>query len=156
MELQIIAIGKRLPEWIDSGFATYAKRMQHECTLKLREIASIKRTKTTSIEKIKQQETEQLQNSISPNSIVIALDEIGTQWSTRQLAEQLDKWRNDSKNVNFLIGGPDGLDKTCLSKANSVWSLSKLTLPHPIVRIILAEQLYRAWSLLNNHPYHRD
>jgi 23S rRNA (pseudouridine1915-N3)-methyltransferase len=93
--------------------------------------------------------------AIKPTHYVIALDIKGHQWSTEQLTAELKTWQTDGRHVDLLIGGPDGLSKTCLTLAHNKWSLSPLTLPHPLVRIILAEQLYRALSILQNHPYHR-
>ena len=93
---------------------------------------------------------------VAPQQLVVALDVKGRAWSTEQLAEQLQGWLQDGRNLSLLVGGPDGLAPACLERAEQRWSLSPLTLPHPLVRVLLAEQLYRAWTVLNNHPYHRS
>lgn len=155
MKLSIIAVGKRMPKWADAGYNEYASRLPKDFTMALKEIAPIKRGKQANIEKITRQEGEQILANIPNKSITVALDVKGKLVSTESLAERLQKWQLETQQINFLIGGPDGLAKACLDKANFKWSLSPLTLPHPMVRVVLAEQLYRAWSILTNHPYHR-
>lgn len=155
MNINLIAVGKNMPQWVEVGFQEYAKRLPADYNLSLIEIPLIKRSKTTNIEQIKTREGEQLLNAIPKGSHIIALDEHGKLWDTTKLAERLQYWRENYREVSFLIGGPDGLAQTCLDKANAIWSLSPLTLPHLLVRVIIAEQLYRAWSILTKHPYHR-
>jgi len=144
-----------MPEWIKSGFAEYAKRFPANCRLTLREIAKRKRTKNADLARLQHQEGEQMLAVIARNAYVIALDERGQTWNTFQLAEQLGQWMREYNTVALLVGGPEGLATICQQRAQQRWSLSALTLPHQLVRVIVAEQLYRAWSLLNNHPYHR-
>ena len=156
MKIYMLAIGKRMPDWVKEGFETYAQRFPHEISFELKELELIKRHKKGPVPQIIQQEGQALISAIPPRSIVIALDEHGEQWSTMTLAQQLKTWKDESQTISLLIGGPDGLSKECLSLASKSWSLSKLTFPHPMVRVIVAEQLYRAWTILTRHPYHRD
>jgi len=148
-------MGQRLPAWVNTGFSEYAKRLPAHCALRLREIPVQKRFKNADIGRLRRQEGEQMLAAMSPRAHVVALDERGQLWSTVQLASALTQWLDTYSTVALLIGGPDGLATECLQQAHQQWSLSALTLPHPLVRIIVAEQLYRAWSLLNHHPYHR-
>lgn len=156
MRLTVVAIGQRMPSWITQGWSEYARRFPRGFSLDLKEIQSIKRTSNADIESIRRREGESLLQAIPENSHVIALDERGLQWTTVELSRQLQNWMQDGKGVAFLVGGPDGLSDACLAKADSRWSLGLLTLPHPLVRIVLAEQLYRAWTITQNHPYHRE
>jgi 23S rRNA (pseudouridine1915-N3)-methyltransferase len=156
MNIKLIAIGQNMPAWINAGYYEYAKRLPPEYKINLCEIVAVKRTKATSLNSIQQIEGQKMLKAILPGSLVIALDEHGQQWDTLELATHLQKWQNHWQKVCLLIGGPEGLPPICLQKAQYQWSLSKLTLPHPLVRVVVAEQLYRAWSILAKHPYHRD
>lgn len=156
MNIQLVAVGTRMPGWVQDGFAEYAKRMPRECSLQLVEIPPERRAKNADIARIKSTECEKLLGATSRGSRIVALDERGHAWSTRQLADRLGGWLAGGSDVALLVGGPDGLDSACLNKSELRWSLSPLTLPHPLVRVVVAEQLYRAWSLLQGHPYHRD
>jgi len=156
MKIKIITIGNKMPAWINEGYIEYAKRLPSHCAIELIEISMPKRSSSTSTDKLIEKESELLLNAIQSNDYVIALDEKGTQWSTKELAGELSRWQHLGQNVVLLIGGPDGLGDVCKQRADQLWSLSKLTLPHPLVRVMLAEQLYRAQSLLMNHPYHRS
>lgn len=155
MLIRMLAIGTKMPSWVDAGFNEYAKRIGSGTTLELCEIPAEKRLKNSDIQRLTDKEGEKLLAAIKPGNRVIALDVKGHAWSTEQLASQLKSWQADGRNIDLLIGGPDGLAKSCLAKADLKWSLSPLTLPHPLVRIVLAEQIYRALSILQNHPYHR-
>jgi 23S rRNA (pseudouridine1915-N3)-methyltransferase len=155
MRLDLICIGHHIPNWIEAGYREYAQRLPSPCALKLIEIPLQKRTKASDVKKLQQQEGQQMLTAIAPQSCVIALDERGTIWNTQQLATQLSHWMQNYATVALLVGGPEGLAPACLQQAHYHWSLSHLTFPHALVRIIVAEQLYRAWSLLNHHPYHR-
>lgn len=155
MKIHLITIGTKMPKWIQLGFNEYQKRLPKECTLQLKEIPLLKRTKNTSIENHKKIEAEQLIQSIPKNCHTIALDSTGHSFSTNELSNHLKNWMGEGINIAFLVGGPDGLDQQCLQFADKIWSLSMLTFPHPLVRIVVAEQIYRAWSLTQNHPYHR-
>ncbi len=155
MQIDLICMGKNRPTWVKIGFNEYAKRLPSYCTLTLTEIPLQKRTKNVDLTRLQQQESVQMIAAIAPSAYVIALDENGVEWSSIQLADQLAHWMLTYSKIALLVGGPEGLSATCLQRAQQCWSLSHLTLPHPLVRIMVAEQLYRAWSLLNNHPYHR-
>jgi 23S rRNA (pseudouridine1915-N3)-methyltransferase len=155
MMLRILAIGTKMPAWVTEGFLDYAKRFSPSATLELYEIPAEKRTKNTDTQRVIERESDKLLAAIKSNHFVVALDVKGQTWSTDQLSSHLKSWQTDGRHIDFIIGGPDGLSETCLKRANLKWSLSALTLPHPLVRIILTEQLYRALSILQNHPYHR-
>jgi 23S rRNA (pseudouridine1915-N3)-methyltransferase len=156
MQINLIGVGQKMPSWVETGFHEYAKRFPSTCQLNLIEIPLRKRTKKVDLVRLQRQEGEQILAAIAQGTYVIALDERGRAWNTQQLAKQLAHWMQEYSSVALLVGGPEGLAKTCLQKAQHHWSLSALTLPHQLVRVIVAEQLYRAWSLLNNHPYHRE
>ncbi len=145
-----------MPNWVETGFTTYAQRLPRDCALELIEIPVAKRTRNQLVDKWMEKEGEAIQKAIHHSDWVVALDVKGKQWSTSQLANQLTNWQSLGCNVALLVGGPDGLSSACLQRANQKWSLSELTLPHPMVRVLLAEAIYRAWSVTVNHPYHRE
>lgn len=155
MRIHLIAIGQKMPRWVEQGYQEYAKRLPASCTLELIEIPMAQRGKNTDLRRAIDQEGKRQLAALPARATVVALDERGKPWSTRQLSDQLDDWLGSGDDVALLVGGPDGLAPECLARARQKWSLSPLTLPHPLVRVLLAEQIYRAWSLLNNHPYHR-
>jgi 23S rRNA (pseudouridine1915-N3)-methyltransferase len=155
MKLNLLAVGTKMPAWVTDGYQEYAKRMPRECSLNLHEIPPAKRGKSGSAEQWMREEGERILAVIPKDHHVVALDVKGKPWTTEQLAEQLKSWQADGRDVSLIVGGPDGLTNDCLQRANQRWSLSALTLPHPLVRIVLSEQLYRAWTVLQNHPYHR-
>lgn len=156
MQIQLITIGNRMPAWVQQGYDEYAKRLPRECELVLKEIAPGKRAKNSDIARIIKDEGERLLKAIPNDTRIVTLDIPGKAWTTPDLAEALQRWLNSGQNIALLIGGPEGLSETVKQRADESWSLSKLTLPHPLVRVIVAEQLYRAWSILHNHPYHRE
>lgn len=155
MQIHLVAVGTRMPGWVTEGYEEYAKRLPRECQLLLREIAPAKRGKNADIARLRDDEGERIIASLSRDDHVVALEVGGSPWSTVELAEQLHRWLAGGRRVALLVGGPDGLAEGCRARARQIWSLSRLTLPHPIVRVVVAEQIYRAWSLLQNHPYHR-
>jgi 23S rRNA (pseudouridine1915-N3)-methyltransferase len=155
MLLRLIAVGNKMPEWITAGFSDYAKRFPPGYQFSLLEIAPEKRTAQSDLHRIKETEGKKILRALQPGNLVIALDSRGQPWSTEKLAEHLTIWHSENRNVDFLVGGPEGLADACLAAAQIKWSLSNLTLPHTLVRILVAEQLYRAWSILQKHPYHR-
>lgn len=155
MAVKLLAVGRNMPQWVDDAFHDYAKRLPAEYALDLIEIRPEPRGKNDNIPKIIDREGEKILNAVPDQHTVIALDERGTSWNTLQLAAQLKRWREDQLKICLVVGGPDGLSDACRQKAQQIWSLSPLTLPHPLVRVIIAEQLYRAWSILTHHPYHR-
>lgn len=156
MHLSLIAVGTNMPSWVQTGFQDYIKRLPSHWRFQLIEVAAGKRYKGANIARILQDENDRLLNAIPKNNYVIALDVEGKQWSTSQLAQHLQHFEKDGQDISLLIGGPEGMTTECLARANEKWSLSALTFPHPLVRIILAEQLYRAYSLSQGHPYHRE
>jgi 23S rRNA (pseudouridine1915-N3)-methyltransferase len=153
--MQLLSVGRRMPDWVDVAFREYAKRLPTQCSLSLVEIEPGHRGKSASAEVARRTEGGRMLAAIPRGSRVIALDGRGRFWSTEQLAQQLADWMADGRDLALLVGGPEGLAKTCVARAERLWSLSPLTFPHPLVRVILAEQLYRAWSILEGHPYHR-
>lgn len=155
MRIYLLAIGTKMPQWVNKGYDEYAHRMPAKCKLILKEIAAEKRNKNSPIEAIQNKEANKLLNAIPKNTRIVALDGKGAIWSTEKLAVRMEHWMMSGQDIALLIGGPDGLTPDILNKANEHWSLSNLTFPHPLVRIIVAEQLYRAWTMTENHPYHR-
>ncbi len=145
-----------MPVWVEQGVTEYTKRLPHDFKVEFEEIPLGARRPGSDLKKALKQESDailaRLKNS---KEKVIALDVLGRPWSSEQLAEQANDWRMEGRDLALLVGGPDGLSPDCLQLAEGRWSLSALTLPHPLVRVLLAEQLYRAWTLLSSHPYHR-
>lgn len=167
MQINIIAIGNKMPAWVVDNCTDYLRRMPAEWSVSLIEVAAEKRRKNQSIEATRRRETHRLLEAVPAANRIIALDERGKSVTTSGLSKKMDHWQMEGRDVSFLIGGPDGLDFSVelLEKSNSAktrqwpdwrWSLSELTFTHPMVRVILAEQLYRAWSISVGHPYHRD
>lgn len=154
LKIHLLAIGVRMPDWVKAGYAEYARRLPRECALHLVEIPAGKRGPNPDLARIVREEGERLLAAVPPGSRLMALDERGREWTTAELAEQLSIWLREGGDLSLLIGGPDGLDPACRARAGQLWALSRLTLPHPLVRVMVAEQLYRAWSLLHHHPYH--
>lgn len=155
MQLIIAAVGHKMPAWIEAGFAEYAKRMPPECRLLLKEIKPADRAGGRTAETVMAQERTRIEAAIPKGARIIALDERGKDITTVQLAKYLTEWQQDGRDVTFVIGGADGLDAQFKSGADLLVRISSLTLPHGMVRVLLAEQLYRAWSITQNHPYHR-
>ena len=155
MKIKLLAVGTKMPAWVTQGYDEYARRMPSEMQLQLQELGLGFRGKGADLKRAIANEGEQMLAAIPDQDHVIALDVLGKPWSTQDLAKQCGQWRMNGRNVTLLVGGPDGLAPACLARADQRWSLSPLTLPHPLVRVLLAEQVYRAWSLLNNHPYHK-
>lgn len=155
MHIHLIAVGQKMPGWVKQGYEEYAKRLPQNFSLKLVEIAPGQRGKNSDPKRAMEDEGAKILNAIPGNAHVIALDERGKQQTTLRLAEQMRGWMQGGRDIALLVGGPDGLSRECKQRAEQHWSLSKLTLPHPLVRVFLAEQLYRAWSVTQGHPYHR-
>ncbi|SNS41386.1 23S rRNA (pseudouridine1915-N3)-methyltransferase [Noviherbaspirillum humi] len=155
MQLIIAAVGHRMPAWIESGFAEYAKRMPPDCRILLKEIKPVERSGGRTAESVMAAERGKIEAAIPKGSRIVALDERGRDLTTMQLSQLLGQWRQDGRDVTFLIGGADGLDAGLKASADMLVRVSSLTLPHGMVRVLLAEQLYRAWSITQNHPYHR-
>lgn len=155
MQLKVAAVGQRMPGWVGAAWHEYARRFPRSPRLELIEIPTPRRGKNADIERIKAGEGAGLMAATAGDVLRVALEMKGNRWSTRALAENLEQWMAGGRDVAFIIGGPDGLSGDCLASADCKWSLGPLTLPHPLCRVIVAEQLYRAWSIVNNHPYHR-
>jgi len=155
MRIRMLAVGTRRPRWEEEGFHQYARRLGAGWTLELREIAVARRSRSVPVERARAREGERLLAGVPRGARIIALDVRGQSWSSEELARRFGGWLGDGRDVALLIGGPDGLAPECLASAEQRWSLSALTLPHGLARIVVAEQIYRAWSLLNRHPYHR-
>ncbi|WP_371377067.1 23S rRNA (pseudouridine(1915)-N(3))-methyltransferase RlmH [Thalassotalea aquiviva] len=156
MRLTLIAVGNKMPSWIAKGFEEYSRRFPRDLTFDLIEITPGKRGKNADIARILEKEGEQTLAAVPKGNRIVTLEVEGKPWTTPQLAVQLEKWQMDGRDVSLLVGGPEGLAPACIKASEQKWSLSPLTLPHPMVRIMVAESLYRAWSINNNHPYHRE
>jgi 23S rRNA (pseudouridine1915-N3)-methyltransferase len=155
LRLSLITASNRQPEWVDDGADDYAQRLRGRCTLEIKSIPLARRTATTPADRAIHDEGERMLALVPQGAHVVALLETGKPWSTKELAAKLEGWMQRGAPVCFLVGGPDGLSPACIARANERWSLSNLTLPHGLARVVAAEALYRAWSLLESHPYHR-
>jgi len=155
MKIYLITIGQRMPNWVDEAFNEYCKRLPNDYALILKTLPTAKRSKATDKQRIVAKESKSLLANCPDHTYRIALDRQGKQIDSQNIATALKSWHDQSQNITLLIGGPEGISTATLQQADAVWSLSKLTLPHPLVRILVAEQIYRAWSILSNHPYHR-
>lgn len=156
MKLVIVAVGTRMPGWVEDAYADFAKRMPRECSLELREIKAEPRTTGKSVDAMMQAEAERIRAALPARCRRIVLDERGTEATTRLWAQKLGEWMNGGEDVAFIVGGPDGLAPALKEEADERYRISGLTLPHALVRVMLAEALYRAWSLHKGHPYHRE
>jgi 23S rRNA (pseudouridine1915-N3)-methyltransferase len=155
MQLIIAAVGHKMPAWIEDGFSEYAKRMPPECRIQLKEIKPVERSASKTAETVMALERAKIEAAIPKGARIVALDERGKDLTTMQLSQLLTQWQQDGRDVTFVIGGADGLDAGFKASADMLVRISSLTLPHGMVRVLLAEQLYRAWSITQNHPYHR-
>jgi len=155
MQLIIAAVGHKMPAWIEDGFGEYAKRMPPECRIQLREIKPVERSGSRSAATVMAAERAKIEAAIPKGARIIALDERGKDLTTMHLSQLLSQWQQDGRDVTFVIGGADGLDPGFKAGADLLVRVSSLTLPHGMVRVLLAEQLYRAWSITQNHPYQR-
>jgi 23S rRNA (pseudouridine1915-N3)-methyltransferase len=156
MKLIIVSVGHKMPDWITAGFNEYTRRMPREAQISLLEIKPEPRTAGKTTAQIMEAEAQRILAALPKNCRRIALDERGTQPTTRQLAALMQDWMREGGDVAFIIGGADGLHESVKQAAQQLLALSALTLPHALVRVLLAEQLYRAHSLMHNHPYHRE
>ena len=154
MRIRLCAVGTRVPAWVGAGFEEYAKRLPHENRLELVEVAAADRRGGAGADRWRAEEAERLRQAAT-GARMIALEVPGRMLTTEQLSERMDDWRMEGRDVALLIGGADGIAPALLAEAEARWSLSPLTLPHALVRVVVAEQVYRAWTLLSGHPYHR-
>lgn len=155
MIIHILAVGTKMPSWVTQGVDEYLRRMPSECQVKIVELPLGQRVKSKNIKQAMLQEEKSILAAIPNNALVIAMEVKAKIWSTELLSEKMQDWMQSGKDVALLVGGPDGMTQTCINKAVDKWSLSNLTLPHPLVRIVLAEQLYRGLMVIKNHPYHK-
>ncbi|HEB99324.1 MAG TPA: 23S rRNA (pseudouridine(1915)-N(3))-methyltransferase RlmH [Thiotrichales bacterium] len=156
MRIRLIAVGNRMPGWVEEGYREYARRLPRECALELVEIPPGRRSRNADIARILREEGERMLAAIPKGARPVALDVGGRAWDTPGLARQLGAWLEEGRDLALLVGGPEGLAPEVRARAELSWSLSPLTLPHPLVRVVVAEQIYRAFSLLRGHPYHRE
>ena len=156
MKIHLIAVGKKMPEWINNGYTEFSKRMPPELQINLIEITPSTRNKSTPIEKNIKEEGERIQSAIPTNTKLIVLDEKGKDFSSIELSKKIEDWLPMGQDIALVVGGADGIDPDIKQQADEKWSLSSFTLPHALVRVVVAEQLYRAWSILQGHPYHRE
>jgi 23S rRNA (pseudouridine1915-N3)-methyltransferase len=156
MKLWLVSVGHKMPDWITAGFNEYAKRMPREAKIELLEIKPEPRTTGKSVAQMMEAEAQRILAALPQDVFRIALDEHGAQPTTKQLSQQMQEWLRGGRDVAFIIGGADGLHESVKNSAQQLMALSAMTLPHGMVRVLLAEQLYRAHSLLHNHPYHRE
>lgn len=156
MKLLIVAVGHKMPDWIAAGCQEYTKRMPREASIQIIEIKPEPRSGGKTREQLTAAEAGRIEAALPNGCRIIALDERGDDLTTVKLSQQLDKWLGDGRDVALLIGGADGLAASLKDRADGMIRLSSLTLPHAVARLLLCEQLYRAWSLLKGHPYHRE
>lgn len=153
MRITVHSVAGKMPGWVDAGVNEYTRRLPGELKLNWRSVPRARRSADT--QQLKQREGEALLKGLRKGAVRVALERSGQAWSTRDLARRLDAWMMEGRDVAFLVGGPEGLSEACLAAASQRWSLGPLTLPHTLVRIVLAEQIYRAWTIAIGHPYHR-
>lgn len=156
MKMTLLAVGSKMPRWVDEAFNEYARRLPREATLQLQEIKPEKRGGGVTAEKGMAAECARIEAAIPPRSRLIVLDERGQDWTSVRLASEMKTWLASGDDICLVIGGADGLSPAIKQRADVLLRLSALTLPHGMVRVLLAEQLYRAVSILNHHPYHRE
>ena len=156
MHIRLIAVGERQPVWVDEAFAIYTKRFPPAWKFRLDTIPTARRGKNEAPRQAREAEGRAVLSRLRPGELIVLLDERGKQMTSRQLAERLQTWQADGRDLCFIIGGPDGVSGECRDQASVTWSLSNLTLPHGLARVTFAEAIYRAWSLQLGHPYHRD
>jgi 23S rRNA (pseudouridine1915-N3)-methyltransferase len=155
MKIQVLAIGQKMPDWVQQAVDEYTKRMPPHLHVEFREVAAEHRGKNADLKRIMEREGERLLLATPKGAYTVALDRSGKQLGTLDWAEQMKDWLSGGRDIAIMIGGPDGLPADVLQRCDAIWSLSRLTFAHPLVRVLLAEQLYRAWSITENHPYHR-
>ncbi|MCF6767828.1 23S rRNA (pseudouridine(1915)-N(3))-methyltransferase RlmH [Thiotrichales bacterium 19S11-10] len=155
LKINLIALGTKMPQWVETGTDEYLKRLKGNIALKIKELPIAKRTKTTNKSIWLSQEAQSIDQQLGNNDYLITLDSQGKLHSTESLSDRLADWQSLGQDISIIIGGPDGIDQSIKNKASESISLSKMTFPHPLVRIVIVEQLYRALSILKGHPYHK-
>jgi len=156
MHIRIIALGQKMPGWVDAGCEDYLKRLPPELSVELVTLPVATQKSRDSVERIKARQCTAIMEKLIPGSISIALDERGEQWPSQKWSQQMQRWILENPRVNLIIGGPDGLSLQCREACQHLVSLGRMTMPHALVRVVLLEQLYRAWTIMKGHPYHRD
>jgi 23S rRNA (pseudouridine1915-N3)-methyltransferase len=156
VHIRLLAVGDRQPTWVDDAFGIYTERFPREWKFRLDTIATVRRNKSDKSRQAMEAEGELITAKLNQTEQVVLLDERGKQLTSKSLASKLSDWQSDGRDLCFVIGGPDGVSDSVRQRADMMWSLSQLTLPHGMARALLSEQLYRAWSLQTGHPYHRD
>mgnify|MGYP001822987552 CR=1 FL=1 len=156
MHIRLIAVGDRQPAWVDEAFANYTGRFPRQWKFRVDAVAAARRSAKKAPAAAKTEECRAILAKIAAGERVVLLDERGSQLQSTELAARLESWQSEGPDLCFVIGGPDGVADRCRQRADFTWSLSRLTLPHGLARVVFAEQLYRAWSLATGHPYHRD
>ncbi len=155
MKIYVIAVGAKMPDWVNTAWDDYAKRLPSDWAVVLKEIKPEPRTTGKTVAQMMAAEAKRIEAAIPADSLRIALDEHGKDLNTTKFADTLQAWQNASQSIALLIGGPDGLDPALKTSCAQLLRLSSMTMPHPLVRVVLIEQIYRGWSILVNHPYHR-
>lgn len=155
VKIKLIAVGTRMPGWVDEAVDEYARRLPGDFRLQVKSVPMARRGRNADVGKAMQQESDSLLGQVDDRDTVVVLDVEGRRHSTDSLAQRISSQQHRGSDLALLVGGPDGLDPRCLQRADERWSLSDLTLPHPLVRVVLAEQIYRVWTVLQGHPYHR-
>ena len=155
LKISLVVVGDKMPGWVSQGYLEYAKRIRGHASIELVEISAARRGKNADLLRIVRDEEKKILAAVADCNRVIALDRAGQNWSTMILANKMQAWIDTSEHVSLVVGGPEGLSAQFIAQADEVWSLSELTFAHPLVRVILAEQLYRCYSILEGAPYHR-
>lgn len=155
MRVRLISVGSKMPAWVDEGYREYSRRLGSDLKLDLIEIPLNRRGKGADISRLQEKEAGQMLTAAGQGDLIVTMEITGKSWSTEKLADNMGEWMHSGRNVSLMVGGPEGLHPGVMARADLRWSLSPLTLPHPLVRVVVAEQVYRAWSILKNHPYHK-
>ena len=155
MRVRLISVGSKMPGWVDEGYKEYSRRLGSDLKLDLIEISLNRRSKGADVSRLQEKEAVQMLAAAGQGDLVVTMEIKGKPWSTEKLADNMGEWMHSGRNVSLMVGGPEGLHPSVMAQADLRWSLSPLTLPHPLVRVVVAEQVYRAWSILKNHPYHK-
>ena len=155
LRVELVAVGTKPPSWVLEGIEQYVSRMRRECRFYIREIKTSDRNRKLSVAEHQEAEAEAILAALQPSARIVAMDSRGKNWSTEQLAQKIENWSQTTSHLQFVIGGPDGLSRAVLDRADDTWSLSALTFPHFLVRVLLSEQIYRALMVNANHPYHK-
>jgi 23S rRNA (pseudouridine1915-N3)-methyltransferase len=156
VHIRLIAVGDRQPSWVDTAFENYVQRLPRQWQFRLELLATAPRSKKADVKVAMTAEGQKILAKTKATECVVVLDERGKEFSSEELAARLDEWQSDGRDLTFVIGGPDGVSEECKERADHLWALSRLTLPHGLARVLFAEQLYRAWCLTTGHPYHRS